>query len=149
MDYRVSHAGMGLGGRAAINVTPYLRIGGMGFRSSCTYETPVEKRNFIEITFGGITAEYLLTLNKLSFSTGICGGGGHVNHLHTVTVGTPYSTVFFISKGTLIIQPFVTSEFKLTNRISASIMLDWLFTKALAQSYSFGPAVHAGILFGR
>jgi hypothetical protein len=145
----ISDIGMGLGGRAAINVTPYLRIGGMGFRSRWTYPTNVEKNNYIEIGFGGISLEYVIACKKFSFSAGICGGGGRVTYLHSITHDDPYSVVRYESETSMIVQPIATTEYKLTDRISAAVMFDGLYAQALPINNHFAPAIHFGILFGR
>lgn len=145
----VSTAGTGLGGRAAFNIFPHLRIGGMGFRSSWAYSTAIEENNFVEIGFGGITLEYVVSVKKFAFSGGICGGGGRVKYLHSIIHDTPYSTVRYESKTSMIMQPILTTEYKLTGRISAAVMFDWLYAPALPVNNNFAPAVHLGILFGR
>jgi hypothetical protein len=145
----LSAAGTGLGGRAAFYIVPNLRIGGMGFKSSWSYSTPVEKNNFVEIGFGGITLEYIVSIKKFALSAGICGGGGRVKYLHSIIRGTPYSTVRYESKASMIVQPILTTEYKLTEKISAAVMFDWLYAQALPVSNHCAPAVHLGILFGR
>jgi hypothetical protein len=148
-EHSVSKAGSGLGGRLAFAITPHLRIGGMGFRSSCTYSNGFEENNFITIGFGGITAECLVPINKVTITTGMCVGGGSLNYLYTVSTDGPYKLVRYDTKGTMIFDPFITLEYSLTKKISAVVMSEWLFTDALPGNSSLGPAIHLGILFGR
>lgn len=147
-EHTVSKAGSGLGGRLAFAVTPYLRIGGMGFNSSCTFSNGIEKQNFIEIGYGGISAEGLIPISRVTLSAGICAGGGSLNYLYAVATDDPYKTVRYDTKGTMIFSPFITIEYSLTKRIYAVVMSDWLFADALPDNISIGPALHLGIVFG-
>jgi hypothetical protein len=147
-EHTVSKAGSGLGGRLAFAITPNIRIGGMGFSSSCTYNNGIETHNFSKIGFGGLTAECVVPVNRVTISAGICAGGGSLSYLYTVTTDGPYKVVRFDSNGTIIFDPFMTIEYSLTKRVSATVMFDWLFADALPDNSSFGPAIHLGILFG-
>ncbi len=148
-EITVSSAGTGLGGRLAFNMSPHLRIGGMGFKSSWTYHTTIEQHNFVEIGFGGISLEYVVSVKKFAFSAGVCGGGGRVKYLHSITRDDPYSLVRYKSEASMILQPIATTEYKLTEKFSAALMFDWLYAHALPVNNHFAPAIHLGILFGR
>jgi hypothetical protein len=145
----IASIGSGLGGRAAFNISPHLRIGGMGFRSHWTYSTDIEKSNFVEIGFGGISLEYVISFKLFAITAGFCGGGGRVNYLHSISRNNPFSVVRYESKTTMIVQPMISTEYKLTEKISAAVMFDWLYAKALPVDNHFAPAIHLGILFGR
>jgi len=147
-EYRIEKPASGLGGKLSLDILPWFRAGGMGFSSSCTYATDIEKNNFYELGFGGITAEFCATVKKFTFSAGGCLGGGSVRYLHTINSISPYKTVRYNKISTMVIAPFATTEYTLTKRISLCSMLDWVFAEALPDNYSFGPAFHLGILFG-
>jgi hypothetical protein len=145
----IESIGSGLGGRAAFYISPHLRIGGMGFTSHWTYSNVYEKRNFVEIGFGGITLEYVFSFKLFAITAGLCGGGGRVTSLHSITRNNPFSIVRYDSKTSIIVQPMLSTEYKLTERISAAMMLDWLYARALPVDNHFAPAIHLGILFGK
>lgn len=140
---------LGLGGRAAFTVLPWLRLGGMGFSTRFVYATSfVAMGSYAEAGLGGLTAEFLWDTGYTRLSAGFMAGGGSVTRMHVQSVMGDSLVVRYESIASFVFSPLVMAEFPLTDSLSFAVMADWIFMPSL-EGPSYGPRFHLGVLFNR
>jgi len=141
----------GLGGRIAFTVLQRLRIGGIGFNTGFNYRSAAGiDGSYVNLKFGGLTAEFGITFKALRISPGICIGGGALRHLNIVGIHDDgKKLVTYEKNGTVIVMPMLLFEYAATESISVAWMGDWIFGTQIVSGNSFGPRAHIGVLFNR
>jgi hypothetical protein len=138
----------GVGGRLAFTILPGFRIGGMGFNTGFDFKS-AGNGSYVNLRFGGLTAEYGRSIGSGRISLGMLLGGGVLRTLFIHEMIDGRAIVSLDKFGTMIAMPMLIGEVPLGEKISVALMGDWILGSRIAAGHSYGPRFHLGMLFNR
>jgi hypothetical protein len=141
----------GIGGKIVFPLMKHLRLGTEGYVSSYNYSN---SEGFYKLGWGGLLGEYQFWNKRFSPVIGITVGGGKIRDLYPLT-GNYHDNepdgAIYKDYSTLIIAPYVSVEYGLTDHLNVVAKVDYLFYPGIDfQDYiARGPRLYIGILFSR
>jgi hypothetical protein len=151
-DYgRLHGLAWGLGGLLHFNLTNHFRLGGMGSTYRLGYESPGLAGSYLDMGYGGLTAEFCLPVPIGRFALGIMAGGGRITNLHVLS-RTPGDSVaaHYESHAAMLASPILSYEHSLTRAMSLLIRLDYPVAMHNGNATTFGsPGLRIGIVFNK
>jgi hypothetical protein len=141
----------GLGGLLHFNCTSHFRLGCMGSTYRLDYKSPGLPGSYVDMGYGGLTAECCIPTALGRFSLGAMAGGGGITSLHVLS-RTPGDTVsaHYQSHGAMLASPILTYECPMTKSIALLARLEYLVALHGGNVSLFGsPGLRVGIIFNK
>jgi len=147
---------LGIGGRMHFNLGKYFRIGSGGAVTSFTYKNSLSatseyyEKNYLEIGYGGLTAEFMYRIGDFKVALGVLLGGGAIKNLHILTDNGDGTIDSVLTEyAAFIVMPTLIFEYFVTDSISLHIQVDYLMSNKILSDFQLGPRIYLGVLFNK
>lgn len=143
----INNLSYGLGGKLTFGLNNYFRIGTEGYGSNSNFK---KDGSFYSIGWGGILGEFIFyNTNKTNLMAGLTIGGGTNKQMNidklSDKVGMP-DFVFWQEASTVIISPFISLEYSISEKANISMKFDYLISPN-NKIFNSGLRIYIGCLF--
>ncbi|PLX00951.1 MAG: hypothetical protein C0594_14935 [Marinilabiliales bacterium] len=140
---------LGIGGKLHFQLSKHYRIGMMGAKTTLNYINIGLEGSYLQLGYGGLTGEAVYEKGDVIITGGFLFGGASINNLHLLNKTVPESvySAQINHYTSLIFSPIVSVEYAATEKISLTLICDYLMGDKIAEDTKLGPKFRFGVIF--